>query len=113
MCVCIKLVVLDVCILVYVLSGLPVFVGTTNVWLSHRKWRLHRQRQVAVEEALTGISILKPLIGVDPHLYENLETFFKIDYPLVCTHHHTFFRLDHIIRMECYYYYFVIHSSFI
>lgn len=70
--------------------GLAVllFVGWTFQWNVHLlaiiygKWRLHRQRQVAVEEALTGISILKPLVGVDPHLYENLETFFNLDYPL-------------------------------
>uniref|UniRef100_A0A8C4WYP5 ceramide glucosyltransferase n=1 Tax=Eptatretus burgeri TaxID=7764 RepID=A0A8C4WYP5_EPTBU len=41
---------------------------------------------------LPGISLLKPLKGVDPHLEDNLETFFELDYPeyeiLLCVQEH-------------------------
>ncbi|XP_046356915.1 ceramide glucosyltransferase-like [Haliotis cracherodii] len=73
----------------YTICGLAVviFASWCINWLLHifaivyGKWRLSHKLPPYVAEELPAVSILKPLVGVDPHLYENLETFFKMKYP--------------------------------
>ncbi|ELU13212.1 hypothetical protein CAPTEDRAFT_1728 [Capitella teleta] len=56
---------------------------THLVAIIYGKWRLHHKRSSTEcpPVPLPGMSIIKPLTGVDPNLYANLEPFFNLQYP--------------------------------
>jgi hypothetical protein len=57
---------------------------TIKIYVHFRKYRLHRKvPKYPAEHPYPGVSVLKPLMGVDPHLLGNLETFFTLTYPKV------------------------------
>ncbi|XP_069128265.1 ceramide glucosyltransferase-like [Argopecten irradians] len=74
----------------YTLLGLTTFIFAAWCFnwslhiasLIYGKWKFNRKLSSAVPlEELPGVSIIKPLLGVDPHLFENLESYFNIKYP--------------------------------
>ncbi|XP_050314068.1 ceramide glucosyltransferase [Anthonomus grandis grandis] len=76
--------------MIYTLYGFAIFffVFWCAMWLLHvlailyGKFRLHRKiKELPPDVPYPGISILKPLMGVDPNLLSNLETFFTMQYP--------------------------------
>nr|XP_013795602.1 PREDICTED: ceramide glucosyltransferase isoform X1 [Apteryx mantelli mantelli] len=83
------------------LEGLAIFglILFVVLWLMHFMsiiyTRLHLNKK-AIDKQLyskpPGVSLLKPLKGVDPNLINNLETFFELDYPkyevLFCVQDH-------------------------
>ncbi|PSN47867.1 Ceramide glucosyltransferase [Blattella germanica] len=77
--------------MIYTLYGFAIFffVFWCGKWLVHLlaifygKWKLHKKvSQQVCETPYPGVSILKPLMGVDPNLFSNLETFFTMSYPV-------------------------------
>lgn len=75
-----------------VLFGCAIFfiIYWFVMWFMHiiavmvGRLKLHKKvNQMPIYEVpLPGVSILKPLMGVDPNLFGNLETFFNLDYPI-------------------------------
>ncbi|CAG2117675.1 unnamed protein product, partial [Medioppia subpectinata] len=84
----------------YCLYGLAVFFvgGWLFVWIMHLmaifngKRKLYKKCEVkgGTETPLPGVSIIKPLVGIDPNLFNNLESFFTMNYSqfelLFCIH---------------------------
>ncbi|XP_063219452.1 ceramide glucosyltransferase-like isoform X2 [Bacillus rossius redtenbacheri] len=77
--------------MIYTLYGFAIFffVFWCGKWVVHLiaiscgKWKLYRKIvPLPPEVPCPGVSILKPLMGMDPNLYSNLETFFTQSYPL-------------------------------
>jgi len=75
----------------YALFGLALglFIFFVAIWIIHfislafGKWKFHRKFKLTVErDKLPGVTIIKPLMGADDNLADNLETFFNLDYPL-------------------------------
>lgn len=78
------------CLRVRRLHVYPVSVPVSTQCANHfyRKYKLHRKVIAEpLEKPMPTVSILKPLMGVDPNLEQNLETFFTMNYPAV--RHHT------------------------
>ena len=75
----------------YVIFTLAVvlFIVFIVIWslhfisLSYGKWKFHKRTKRGIEkDKLPGVSIIKPLMGIDENLRGNLETFFVMDYPV-------------------------------
>jgi len=72
--------------IVWTINALLVLIGTFyTIWRSRRSVK----PSGASSRSLPPISILKPVKGADPGLYENLKSFVELDYPdyelLICT----------------------------
>lgn len=75
--------------ILHIALAMSILVFWIGYWLVHLiaiaygKWRLHRKCSQNLEEKeYPRVSILKPLAGVDPNLFSNLETFFTMKYPV-------------------------------
>lgn len=77
--------------MIYTLYGFAIFffIFWCGKWIVHvlaityGRLKLHRKVSVEPKEVpLPSVSILKPLMGIDPNLQQNLETFFTMNYPV-------------------------------
>jgi len=78
-------------ILLYIISA-GYLVFWASLWIVHimaiiyGKWRLYKSKRSEPPDPelgvgagdKPGVSIIKPLVGSDTHLFQNLETFFQI-----------------------------------
>ena len=59
-------------------AALPLAYG---VFVVYSAWRFFRTRRLPVDDFTPGVSILKPVRGLDRASYENFATFCRQDYP--------------------------------
>ncbi|CAF1379098.1 unnamed protein product [Adineta ricciae] len=69
-----------------------------------RLYKFHRKPSHSNLKELPGVSIIKPLTGIDTNLYENLKTFFNLQYPryeiLFCVQEHDKELIDLLERLR-------------
>ncbi|CAF0835852.1 unnamed protein product [Adineta steineri] len=67
-------------------------------------YKFHRKPSHSNLKELPGVSIIKPLTGIDANLYENLKTFFNLKYPryevLFCVQEHDNELIDLLERLR-------------
>lgn len=68
------------------------FVHLSALFVSLRK--MHKRKPYLNDIKLPGVSIIKPLLGFDEELEENLESFFLIEYPKVFNYFFFVVELD-------------------
>lgn len=62
-----------------------------------RRIKLHKKVDPSVLlTELPGVSIVKPLMGLDPLLETNLESHFVMNYPKVCNNYKFYSEIGHI-----------------
>ncbi len=64
-------------------------------WFDFSLYKFHRKPSHSNLKELPGVSIIKPLTGIDTNLYENLKTFFTLQYPRVCILQIKFLLFNH------------------
>ncbi|KAG6830302.1 hypothetical protein H0H92_001380 [Tricholoma furcatifolium] len=56
-------------------------IGLLGCWSARRRYRLRPRSPLSTSASAPGVSILRPLKGLDTNLYENLESTFQQEYP--------------------------------
>jgi ceramide glucosyltransferase len=89
----------------YLLIGGWAFLATFHaLGLVYGLYKFHRKPSHSNLKELPGVSIIKPLTGIDTNLYENLKTFFNLQYPryeiLFCVQEHDNELIDLIERLR-------------
>lgn len=67
------------------------FLSFLSLYIHFSKYKLHKKTHLLPNDVpYPSVSILKPLMGVDPNLVSNLETFFTMNYPTVSKYYFFF-----------------------
>lgn len=56
-------------------------IHSIDAYFSRRRYRIRPRSPLASSASAPGVSILRPLKGLDTNLYENLESTFQQEYP--------------------------------
>ncbi|CAF0859678.1 unnamed protein product [Rotaria sordida] len=89
----------------YLLIGGWAFLATFHLLgIIYGLYKFHRKPSHSNLKEIPGVSIIKPLTGLDTNLYENLKTFFNLQYPryelLFCVQEHDNELIDLIERLR-------------